>query len=67
MITHLKKQGSMVSRHVQFGPRYHSVVGATLCDLVCEIHSREDEQPSEPVELTRPGPSHCVVISSPGV
>ena len=46
----------------------HEIVALTelpLGDLVRDIHSEEVEHSSRPVELSRPGPSHGMVSSSP--
>ena len=52
---------------VQSGTGDHGLDRTALGDLVCKMHSGEEEYSSGPVELSRPGPSLRVISSSLGV
>ena len=55
IVAYLKNQGVSVSRVVQFGSGDRGLVGIACGDQRIEVHSREEEWHSGPVELSRSG------------
>ena len=48
--------------NVQFSTGYHSLGRTAFGNFVYKMHSREENHPSRPVKLSRPGPSCHVVL-----